>query len=314
MSKVYTLYLDKLSEPMEQMIISMCPPEVDLRFLEPNVGKQGCIEDAECLIVTTYKCTKEVIERAKNLKLIQRTGIGLDMVDVTYAKQKNIPISVCVGINSQGVAELTILFILALYRHLTTLDELTRKGEWHTWTYRHDSFDLYKKTVGIIGAGTIGKEVMKRLKGFDVEILYNDVVRMDQDTEEKYGCSYVSREELLQRSDVVSLHVPLLDSTRGMIGKKEFAMMKDNAVLINTSRSQLLVIEDLIEALNNRIIHGAALDVFHPADEPFGRTVRNLITMPHIGAATYDTYYRVYSFCLNNIQNLALNNELQCLI
>ena len=133
------LYMDKLNPAMEQMLLEMCPKEVDLRFLQPNIGKPGAIEEAETMLVTTYNITKEIMDQAKGLKLIQRTGVGLDNVDVEYATKKGIPVSICKGFNKVSVAELAILLMLALYRRIVPLDPLTKKGEWHTWTYRHVS-------------------------------------------------------------------------------------------------------------------------------------------------------------------------------
>ncbi|MFR9189119.1 MAG: hypothetical protein ACLVL7_01835 [Anaerotruncus massiliensis (ex Togo et al. 2019)] len=125
------LYLDKLNEHMERMILDMCPPDVTLRFLNPTIGEKGTPEDADCFFVTTFRTTKEIIDQAPNLRLIQRTGVGVDMVDVAYAKEKGIPISICKGFNASSVAELAVLDMLALYRRIITLDPLG-KGEWHT--------------------------------------------------------------------------------------------------------------------------------------------------------------------------------------
>ena len=175
---VTALYLDTLNEHMERMILNMCPKEVDLRFLNPTVGKKGELKDADVLIVTTYKTTKDVIAAAPKVKLIQRTGVGVDMVDVAYAREKNIPISICKGFNATSVAELAILDMLALYRHIIDLDNKGKKKEWHTMTYRHDSYEIVGKTVGVVGGGTIGKEVIKRLAAFDAETIYYDVYPM----------------------------------------------------------------------------------------------------------------------------------------
>ena len=176
---VTALYLDTLNEHMEKMILDMCPEEVDLRFLNPTIGQKGELKDADVLIVTTYYATKDVIAAAPNVKLIQRTGVGLDMVDVAYAKERNIPISICKGFNSTSVAELAILDMLALYRHIIDLDNKGKKKEWHTLTYRHDSYEIVGKTVGVVGGGTIGKEVIRRLKAFGAEIIYYDVYPME---------------------------------------------------------------------------------------------------------------------------------------
>lgn len=306
---VTALYLDTLNEHMERMILGMCPPEVDLCFLNPTVGKKGEPKDADVLIVTTYKTTKEVIAAAPNVKLIQRTGVGVDMVDVAYAREKKIPISICKGFNATSVAELAILDMLALYRHIIDLDNKGKKKEWHTMTYRHDSYEIVGKTVGVVGGGTIGKEVMKRLAAFDAEILYYDVYPMPPEDEERLHCTRVTLDELLERSDIITLHAPLLESTRGMIGKEQFAKMKKNAILVNTARGALVDADALISALEEKQIWGAAFDVFEPGEPLFGVDLPNLIVTPHVGAATYDNYYRGYKLCMENSQRIARGEE-----
>lgn len=311
---INVLYLDKMNEPMERMILEMCPPDVDLKFLQPNIGEKGTLEEAECLFDTTFQVTRDIIDQVPNLKLIQRTGVGVDMVDTAYAKEKNIPVSICRGFNSSSVAELAVLDMLALYRHIVDLTVLSRKKEWHTWTYRHESFELLGKTVGIIGEGAIGREVMKRVKAFGTNVIYSDVVRMDTALEEQLGCRYVSFDELIRSSDIISIHAPLLESTRGMIGAEQFEMMKDTALLINTARGQIVDADALTEALKTGKIRGAAVDTFVPEDPMFGVELDNLIVTPHVGAATYDNYYRVYKFGLENAQRVAAGKEpLGCL-
>lgn len=306
---VTALYLDTLNEHMERMILGMCPPEVDLRFLDPTVGKKGELKDADVLIVTTYKTTKEVIAAAPNVKLIQRTGVGVDMVDVAYAREKKIPISICKGFNATSVAELAILDMLALYRHIIDLDNKGKKKEWHTMTYRHDSYEIVGKTVGVVGGGTIGKEVMKRLAAFDAEIIYYDVYPMPEEDEKRLHCTRAGLDELLGRSDIITLHAPLLESTRGMIGKEQFAKMKKNAILINTARGALVDADALVCALEEKRIWGAAFDVFEPGEPLFGADLPNLIVTPHVGAATYDNYYRGYKLCMENSQRIGRGEE-----
>ena len=301
---VTALYLDTLNEHMEKMILDMCPEDVELRFLNPTIGQKGELKDADVLIVTTYKTTKDIIAAAPNVKLIQRTGVGVDMVDVAYAKEKNIPISICKGFNSTSVAELAILDMLALYRHIIDLDNKGKQKEWHTMTYRHDSYEIVGKTVAGVGGGTIGKEVIKRLNAFDANIIYYDVFPMAEEDEKRLNCRRVSLDELLESSDIITLHAPLLDSTRGMIGREQLAKMKSNAILVNTARGALVDADALVEALREKKIWGVAFDVFEPGEPLFGVGLPNLIVTPHVGAATYDNYYRGYKLCLENSQRI----------
>ncbi|MDO4272949.1 MAG: 2-hydroxyacid dehydrogenase [Eubacteriales bacterium] len=308
MKKILALYLDTLNEHMEKMLIDMCPDDIDLRFRNPAIGKKGDIKDADVFYVTTFHTSAEVIDAAPNLKLIQRTGVGVDMVDVARAKEKGIPISICKGFNSTSVAELAVLDMLALYRHIVDLDYFTKKKEWHTMTWRHDSYEITGKTVGIIGSGTIGRKVMERVKAFGANIVYYDVFRMKPEDEELLGCKYVSLDELLEEADIISLHVPLLDSTHNMIGKEQIAKMKPNAIIINTARGALVDCDALMEALKAKKIWGAAFDIFEPSEPLFGVDIPNLIVTPHVGAATYDNYYRGYELCISNTLRI-MNGE-----
>ena len=301
------LYLDHLNEHMERMLLERMPDNVDVRFLNPTIGKKGSLEEADVLIDTTFQVTKDVIDAAPKLKLIQRTGIGVDMVDVAYAKQKGIPISVCPGFNSVSVAELAVLDMLALYRRLPFMDKTMKEGQWHTWTYRHASFELTGKTVGVVGAGAIGRNVIKRVKGFDTRVLYYDVFRMPQEREQELGVTFVPLEQLLREADVVTLHLPLLPSTKGMIGAEQLKIMKKTAILVNTARDLLIDLDALTEALLSGEIAGAAVDMLDPMtkDSPLYRAKdTNLILTPHIGAATYDNYDRVYRLCAANLVHL----------
>lgn len=312
------LYLDKLNPAMEKMLLDRLPQEIDVRFLTPAVGKKGELKDADILIDTTFQVTKDIIDAAPNLKLIQRTGIGVDMVDVAYAREKGIPISVCPGFNSVSVAELAVLDILALYRWLPFMDERTKKGEWHTWTHRHESYELTGKTVGVIGAGNIGRNVIKRVKAFDTTVLYYDAFRMPEEKEAEMGIIYAPLEKLIPEADVVVMAgLPLLPSTRGMIGREQLKAMKKTAVLVDTAREQLVDLQALADALLEGEIMGAAIDTFSPLPEDcplFKAKDKNLILTPHIGAATWDNYDRVYRLCAANALHVLRGEEPEMLL
>lgn len=302
------LYLDKLNAHMEKMLLERMPEGADVRFLTPTIGKKGELKDADVLINTTFQVTKEIIDSCPNLKLIQRTGIGVDMVDVAYAKEKNIPISVCRGFNSVSVAELAVADILALYRRIPFMDTHTKAGEWHTWTHRHESYELTGKTVGVVGAGNIGRNVIKRVKAFDTTVLYYDPFRLPEEKEQELGIQFRELDDLVKEADAVVMGgLPLNDQTRGMIGKAQIQSMKKTAILVDTAREQLVDLEALAEALLNGDITGAAIDSFEPLplDNPIYRAKdTNLILTPHIGAATYDNYDRVYRLCAANLTHL----------
>ncbi|MDR2160780.1 MAG: hypothetical protein LBO77_01345 [Desulfovibrio sp.] len=304
--KSVILYIDKVSEPMEELAIQSFRDSLQLKFLYPKKGQQGSLEEADYILDTHAKVTKDLIDAAPNLKMIQRTGVGYDNVDVEYATSKNIAVSVTLGTNASSVAELVILYMLAMFRNLIVLDRQSKAGIWDNWKYRHQSFELSGKTIGIIGGGFIGREVMKRLKPFGVRIIYYDVNRLSPRLEEELGVEFQAKNALLARSDIISIHVPWSENNRWLIGTKELAVMKEGAFLINTSRGPVVDQNALIEAVKAGRIAGAGLDVFDP--EPFHKDsdilkFDNIITTPHVGAATKDNFSRAYIFCAKNIFN-----------
>ena len=162
------------------------------------------------------------------------------------------------------------------------------------------------KTIGIFGTGAIGREVIKRVKAFGSKVIYNDIMRMTAEEEKAFGCEFVNFDDLFTQSDIITIHAPWNESTNGIIGKAQFEKMKRTAILINTARAQIVKHEDLMDALKNKLISGAGVDVYDPNDPLHGIEAEglNLIVTPHIGAATYDNYDRVYKFCFENTQRI----------
>lgn len=313
MSGNVVLYCEKLpTEGMETLIMELCPPELDLRFLYPvKNGKKGDFKDANYILASIRKIGKEEIDSAAGLKLIHVPATGYNHVDIAYANSKGIPVCNSRGENATTTAEFTIALMLACMRRLSQIDSLVKKGEWHSWTWRHDQYELRGKTVGIVGGGAIGKEVMKRLQGWDCRLIYSDPFRMPIELEQKYDCEYVSFESLLEQSDVVSLHCPLTAQTRGMMGKEQFKLMKKNAIVVNEARGAVIDDAALVEALETGEIWGAALDVWEkePLDpnDPLCK-FEKVITTSHLGAATRETVIRCFSIGYENIMN-DINNK-----
>ena len=240
---------------METLISELCPKELDLRFLYPvKNGKKGDFEDADYILASICKIGKPEMDRAKDLKLIHVPATGYNHVDIAYAKEKGIPVCNSAGENASTTAEFTIALMLACMRRLSMIDRRCKQGEWHSWTWRHDSYELRGKTVGIVGGGAIGRMVMQRLQGWDCKLIYSDPYRMPEEMEKKLNCEYVSLETLLRESDVVSLHCPLTDATRAIINAKALARMKPGAILINTARGPLLDEAAVAEALHSKLL------------------------------------------------------------
>ena len=232
------------------------------------------------------KLTKELIEKADNCKIIARVGVGLDNIDLDAAKAKNIRVINAVEAAMTSVAELVLGFMFALARQIPLGDRGIRDGEW----LKNElvGTELKGKYFGIIGLGNIGKRLGRLAKGLHMNIIGFDVIPIDEEFSKDVGLMKTDLDTLLQSSDYVSLHVPLLDSTHHMIDAKKLSLMKKTAKIINTSRGGVIDEEALYEALKNGNLGGAALDVFEnePAIKNKLATLDNVILTPHIGAQT----------------------------
>ncbi|OYT58128.1 3-phosphoglycerate dehydrogenase [Euryarchaeota archaeon ex4484_178] len=243
------------------------------------------VGDLDALIVrSATKVRKEMIDAAKNLKVIGRAGVGLDNIDVEYAKSKGIKVINTPGATSISVAELTIGLILAVMRKIAYADRETRAGNWPKKKCK--GIEMYGKTLGIIGIGRIGKEVAKRAKAFGMKVLYYDVYRPDEATERELGVEYRDLDTLISESDVITLHIPLLPETKHLINAERIAKMKDGAIIINAARGGIVDEEALYEALKSGKLYGAALDVYEnePLKESKLFELDNVVLTPHIGA------------------------------
>lgn len=227
---------------------------------------------------------KELLDAADNLKLIVRAGVGLDNIDFDYAEERGVRVENTPRASSVSVSELTFGLMLTWARSISRADNSLKNGEWIK--SQLGGTELRGKTLGIIGTGRIGEEVAKRGNVFEMKLLGHDPVKNAEFGE--LGGEYVDLETLLKKSDYVTLHVPLLDTTRHMIGEKELGLMKSSAVLVNTARGAVVDEDALIEALENGEIEAACLDVFESDPVEDGRLLDlpNVILTPHLGAST----------------------------
>ena len=270
----------------------------------PTAEDFGKLADADYIIIRTIKMNGQDIAPAKNLKAIQKWGAGFDNLDIPSISKRNIPVMVCNGVNSEPVAELAVLHMLAVLRNLIPLNRKLKENQWCKDEYASKSYLLSGKTVGLVGLGNIGRKVARIVQGFEASVQYYDVFRISPEEEEKLGIKYVPFEELLKTSDIVSIHVPLMDSTRDMIKKEQMETMKKNAIIINTSRGGIVNEADLVEALENHTIMGAGLDAFvhEPpgVDCPFYK-MDNVVVTPHSGGNTADNDLNMIKRCFENI-------------
>ena len=257
------------------------------------------IKDAFGLIAGTEKITEDLLERAKSLKVISRYGIGLDNIDLEAAKRRRIVVCNTPDAPTQAVAELTLALILNLYRRIGEVDRNLRSGKWTPLMGRL----LSGKTLGIIGLGRIGKALVKLVQPFELKIIAHEPYP-DNEFVSSYGVELASLEKVLFESDIVSLHAPLTEETYHLIGRAGLALMKSDAIIVNTARGSLIDEEALIEALEKGIIGGAALDVFE--EEPYSGKLKNfdnVILTPHIGTYAMETRIRMEREAVENLLN-----------
>lgn len=290
-----------------EIIKSAVPDGFELEMLE-SVSQQeleGKVKEADYLLVSgRLKINRTVLENATNIKMIQRTGVGLDSIDLEYIRNHDIPFYVNRGVNAQSVAEHTILLMLASLRNLVEINENIKRGIWKKQAQGVCTHELCGKTVGLIGMGAIGRKVAGMLKAFGAKVLYNDVSKMKQEDENALGIKFSTREEIIEKSDIISLHCPLTDDTRHMINDRAVNKMKNGVILINTARGGLIDEAALINGIKNGKIAGAGIDVYEkePVDNSEVLNLQNVITTPHIGGVTYDSFYQMMYQAMRNIE------------
>ena len=247
----------------------------------------------------------QFLEVASNLKVISQIAVGLDNIDLVEATRRKIPIGYTPGVVSEVTADHTMGMLLASAHRLSETERWVRNGQWKIafhplyWL----GSEVHHSTLGIIGMGRIGEEVAKRAKAFDMEVLYNNPTRKPL-IEAKFGIQYSSLASLLRQSDFVSIHCPLSEGTRNLIGAREFKLMKSTAILINTARGPIVNARELYLALKNGAITYAALDVTDPEPLPPKDpllTLDNILITPHIGTATESTRKRMTMIAAHNL-------------
>lgn len=280
-------------------------PHAEVVYMSPSEeGYLDVLSESEAIILGTGVINAEFLDAAPKLGLVARFGVGYDNVDVEECSRRGIHVTHTPDVLSSAVADLTLGLILSLMRGIVDANTYARVE----WSLRRSRLpfgrDMEGMTFGIVGLGRIGVEVARRAHGFGMKIVYNDVVKRP-DVERELGAEFSGFEDLLKESDIVSIHVPLLPSTRHLIGRKELRLMKPTAVIINTSRGLTIDQEALVEALEEGRIAGAGLDVFEeePLPSESGLTrMSNVVLTPHIGSATIETRRRMAEVCAENVK------------
>ena len=249
------------------------------------------LKGATVILASTEPIGAQYLDKASNLKLVARFGVGYDSVDVAECTRRRIYVTHTPEVLSGGVADHTWALILGFNRHIPAAAEFTKTRWGKREGYIPLGWDVEGRILGILGLGRIGTEVLKRAQGFPVKVIYYDI-RRREDLEKEYGVEFVSFDELLKRSDILTIHVSLQESSRGMINAEALSKMKPTALLVNTSRGPVIVENDLIKVLQKKKIRGAALDVFlqEPTqlDNPLLK-LDNVLLTPHCATSTWET-------------------------
>jgi phosphoglycerate dehydrogenase-like enzyme len=258
-----------------------------------------------------HKITQKVLESAKKVKLIQFHSVSYAGVDLEAANQMGIPVSNNPGWNAVSMAEHVLMAMLMLLKRTLYVNRETHKANWVMLKIIPTVHELRGKTVGILGYGKSGRELSKLLRVFDVKILYNKRNRLSLDLEKELGVEYRSFNNLLEESDILSIHVPLSEETRGLIGKAKISKMKPGSILIHISRGEVVDAFAVAEAIKNGYLSGAGIDVFDPEPiEPDNPLIglENVLLTSHMAGVTAEALDRCREQCVENVERV-LNGE-----
>jgi glyoxylate reductase len=271
------------------------PPRAEV--LRRVSGKDALI----CLL--TEKVDRELLDAAgPNLRIVANVAVGFDNIDVPACTERKVAVTNTPGVLDETTADFAWTLLMAVARRLIEGDRMARSGAWTKWNLDQlCGTDVWGKTLGIIGLGRIGRAVARRASGFRMRIIYNSATRAAAEIEKELNAEYMSRDEVFEQADFVSLHVPLNAATRGLVGPAELAKMKRAAFLINTTRGPVVQEAALINSLERGVIAGAALDVFEREPLiPDGLRRDNVVLAPHLGSASIETRTRMALIACEN--------------
>lgn len=263
------------------------------------------------MCIHTEKIDSEAFEAGKNVKIFANCAVGYDNIDVKEAYRRGISVTNTPDVLSNATAEIAFSLLISSARCIIDADKFTRDGNFKKWSARNFlGHEITGKTVGIIGAGRIGKVFSKRCAGFDMKIIYHNRKR-DLEFESEYGAQFTDLDTLLKEADFISVHVPLSVNTKHLISTREFNIMKNSAVIINTSRGPVVDEKALIAALKEKKIWGAGLDVYEnePKFDNELASFQNVVLLPHIGSATIETRAKMAMLAAKNIKEVLFGNS-----
>jgi phosphoglycerate dehydrogenase-like enzyme len=304
------LFFTSLAPETAALLTQHAPPDYTVSVYPTNLPdeqKIDLVRDADFLILFPGVIAEPVLRAAQRVKLIQLVSAGFDRLDLNLCRELDIPVANNGGANSIDVAEHTLALILGFYRRMIEMDHNVRHEHWHAIDSGTSTYTIHGKTAGIIGLGKIGQRTARLLAAFGARLVYYDPYPPPATVERELGIQRLSLDELLRQSDIVTLHVPLNKETQGIIGERELGLMKPTTLLVNTCRGPVVDEQALTQALQQRRIAGAALDVLEKepplADNPLLQ-LDNVLLTPHTAGVTYDTWPRRGEFIFANLQRV----------
>jgi glyoxylate reductase len=285
-------------------IRTMLPGDIELRVWPTDAPPEVMLKAVGIFTYGHPRVDDVLLDQTPSVRVVSNFGVGVDHIDLEAARRRGLPVGNTPNLVDGATADLTFALLLAVARNLIIGDRFARSAEFtHYDPSLHLGHEVYGTTIGIVGMGNIGRQVAKRARGFDMRVLYHNR-RRDPEAEAALGANYASLPELLSQADHVTLNVPLTPETRGIIGAEQLALMKPTAYLINAARGGVVDHAALYEALRERRIAGAALDVTEP--EPLPRdhpllALDNLVLIPHLGSATRETRRAMGRMAVDNL-------------
>lgn len=307
-----------MTRAVSKEAVELLKQSFDVNVWEENrpVPREILLEESKkadgLYVMLTDKIDKELIEQASNVKIISNMAVGYDNIDVQSATENGIIVTNTPGVLNDTTADLTFALLMDTARRLSEANRYLLAGKWKSWSPMFMAGqDIHGAAIGIIGMGRIGEAVAKRAAGFDMKILYHNRNRRP-DIEKKLDASYLSLDDLLRESDFIVLLTPLTPETTNLIGKREFELMKSSAVFINVSRGATVDEEALYQALINKQIWAAGLDVYRQEpvreDHPLLK-LENVVALPHIGSASIHTRKKMAMLAADNLRDVLMEKK-----
>jgi phosphoglycerate dehydrogenase-like enzyme len=310
MADASVVFLHGLHPRIVEAIVSFNPPGFTTTVVagkSPEDQQVEAVRDADFIMAFRARLTDRILRSAKKARLVQILSAGYDSINLKLLRELKIPCANNGGANSWAVADHAVLAMLSLYRRVAAADRTVREGRWNAAIDGMNTFEMAGKVVGVLGFGNIGQKVARRVQAFDATVQYYDKFPLAPERERELKAKRVSLEELFRTSDIISCHAPLTHETRHVVNRERLATMKPTAIIINTSRGPVVDEGALTEALQQKRIAGAGIDVFEkePVD-PANPLLKldNVLVSPHTAGTTWDTWFRRADFAYKNMKRV----------